>query len=91
MLGKSRTRTSASVVEDSDRPRTATEAEVTSLRSVVGSLADLKEANRVVELAQADQDRSWNYPARSLDWHDVRVVTLRCFVRSGIRFQKPAG
>ena len=81
----------------------ATEAEVTSLRSVVGSsawiarfarpdlcyrvnslqrscskatIADLKEANRVVELAQADQDRSLYYPAGSLDWHDICVVAF---------------
>eukprot|EP00439_Symbiodinium_sp_Y106_P002780 s7959_g1.t1 len=81
----------------------ATQAEVTSLRSVVGSLAwvarfarpdlcyrvnslqracataavaDLKEANRVVDLAQADQERALYFPASVLDWHDICVVTF---------------
>eukprot|EP00439_Symbiodinium_sp_Y106_P038152 s4760_g4.t1 len=80
----------------------ATETEVTSLRSVVGSLAwvarfartdlcyrvnslqracatatvaDLKEANRVVDLAQVDQ-RALYFPAGVLDWHDICIVTF---------------
>ena len=81
----------------------ATETEVTSLRSVVGSLAwvarfarpdlcyrvnslqracatatvaDLKEANRVVDLAQVDQERALYFPAGMLDWHDICIVTF---------------
>ena len=38
------------------------------------TVADLKEANRVVELAQADQERALYYPAGVLDWHDSCVV-----------------
>ena len=81
----------------------ATEAEITSLRSVVGSLAwvarfarpdlcyrvnclqrscstatvaDLKEASRVVDLAQADLERSLYYPTGAVDWSDVCVVSF---------------